>query len=90
MVGFVPEGSAGLLKLKLRLARRWVGTGWDRETARTVRSTLEPFARGNAAGEAAETTRVEPRFDAEITYAEITNDGLVRQPSFKALVPYRL
>jgi hypothetical protein len=30
----------------------------------------------------------EPRFDAEITYAEITTDGMVRQPSFKALLPY--
>lgn len=34
-----------------------------------------------------DTTRVEPRFDAEITYLEITNDGMVRHPSFKRLVP---
>jgi hypothetical protein len=33
----------------------------------------------------ADTTWVEPRFDAEVTYAEITNDGMVRHPVFKAL-----
>jgi ATP-dependent DNA ligase len=37
----------------------------------------------------ADTTWVEPRFDAEIAYAEITDDGMVRHPSFKALLPYR-
>ena len=51
VVGFVSEGSAGLLKL--RLARREqgglvyvgrVGTGWDRDTARAVRRALEPLA----------------------------------------------
>jgi bifunctional non-homologous end joining protein LigD len=36
-----------------------------------------------------DTTWVEPRFDAEITYSEITNDGMVRQPSFKALLRRR-
>jgi hypothetical protein len=30
---------------------------------------------------------VEPRFDAEITFAEITDDGMVRHPVFKALLP---
>jgi hypothetical protein len=29
---------------------------------------------------------VEPRLDAEITFAEITDDGMVRHPVFKALV----
>jgi hypothetical protein len=28
---------------------------------------------------------VEPRFDAEVTYAEITDDGMVRHPVFRAL-----
>jgi bifunctional non-homologous end joining protein LigD len=100
VVGFVPEGSAGLLKL--RLARREpagliyvgrVGTGWDRETARELRRGLEPFARPTSplakALKKADTTWVEPRFDAEIAYAEITSDGMVRQPSFKALLPSR-
>ena len=33
-----------------------------------------------------DTTWVEPRFDAEITYAEINDDGMVRHPVLKALV----
>jgi ATP-dependent DNA ligase len=50
VVGFVPEGSGGLLKL--RLARRAgralvyvgrVGTGWGREAARDIRRALERF-----------------------------------------------
>jgi hypothetical protein len=28
-----------------------------------------------------------PRFEAEITYAKITDDGMVRHPTFKRLVP---
>jgi bifunctional non-homologous end joining protein LigD len=36
-----------------------------------------------------DTTWVEPRFDAEITYSEVTNDGMVRQPSFKGLLRRR-
>jgi bifunctional non-homologous end joining protein LigD len=98
VVGFVPEGSGGLLKL--RLARREddalvyvgrVGTGWDRETAREIRRALEPLARPTAPLakplKKVGTTWVEPRFDAEITYAEITHDGMVRHPAFKRLVP---
>src|SRR5207249_11071742 len=47
-----PEGSAGILKL--RLARREggaliyagrVGTGWDHKTAHAIRCALEPLAR---------------------------------------------
>jgi hypothetical protein len=30
--------------------------------------------------------RAEPRYEAEITYADITDDGMVQHPSFKALV----
>jgi bifunctional non-homologous end joining protein LigD len=68
-----------------------VGTGWDRETAREIRRALEPLARPTALLakplKKTDTTWVEPHFDAEITYAEITDDGMVRHPSFKALVP---
>jgi bifunctional non-homologous end joining protein LigD len=97
VIGFVPEGSSGLLKL--RLARREgdalvyvgrVGTGWDRKTAGLIRRALEPLARPTAPLakplKKRDTTWVEPRFDAEITYAEITDDGMVRHPVFKALV----
>jgi hypothetical protein len=38
------------------------------------------------ADQKADTTWVDPRFDAEIAYAEITSDGMVRQPSFKPLL----
>jgi bifunctional non-homologous end joining protein LigD len=50
VIGFVPEGLSGLLKL--RLARRAgntltdvgrVGTGWNREMARDIRGSLEPL-----------------------------------------------
>jgi ATP-dependent DNA ligase len=34
----------------------------------------------------ADTTWIEPRFDAEIAYAEFTDDRMVRHPSFKRLV----
>ena len=98
VIGFVPEGSSGLLKL--RLARREgrelvyvgrVGTGWDRKTAGEIRRALEPLARSTTPLakplKKQDTTWVEPRFDAEINYAEITDDGMVRHPSFKRLVP---
>jgi bifunctional non-homologous end joining protein LigD len=97
VIGFVPEGSTGLLKL--RLARREgrelvyvgrVGTGWDRKTAGRIRRAMEPLARPTAPLAKPltkrDTTWVEPRLDAEITYAEITNDGMVRHPVSKRLV----
>ncbi len=86
--------------MKLRLARREgrelvyvgrVGTGWDRKTAGEIRRALEPLARSTTPLakplKKQDTTWVEPRFDAEINYAEITDDGMVRHPSFKRLVP---
>jgi bifunctional non-homologous end joining protein LigD len=100
VVGFVPEGTSGILKL--RLARREagaliyvgrVGTGWDQKTAAAIRRALEPLARPmpplTVPVKKRDTTWVEPRFDAEITYSEITNDRMVRQPSFKALLRRR-
>jgi bifunctional non-homologous end joining protein LigD len=97
VVGFVPDGAGGLAKL--RLARREgraliyagrVGTGWDHKTARVVRAALAPLARPTSPLTTPirkrDTTWVEPRFDAEITYADVTDDGMVRHPSFKRLV----
>jgi bifunctional non-homologous end joining protein LigD len=97
VIGFVAEGSNGLLKL--RLAHREgdalvyvgrVGPGWDRETARAIRRALVPLARATAPLakplKKADTTWVEPRLDAEITFAEITDDGMVRHPVFKRLI----
>jgi bifunctional non-homologous end joining protein LigD len=100
VVGFVPEGANGILKL--RLARREgsaliyvgrVGTGWDHKTAAAIRCALEPLARPmsplTVPVKKRDTTWVETRFDAEITYSEVTNDGMIRQPSFKGLLRRR-
>jgi bifunctional non-homologous end joining protein LigD len=97
VVGFVPDGAGGLAKL--RLARREgrtlvyagrVGTGWNHKTARAVRAALAALARPTSPLskpiKKRDTTWVEPRFDAEITYADVTDDGMVRHPSFKRLV----
>jgi bifunctional non-homologous end joining protein LigD len=97
VVSFVPDGAGGLAKL--RLARREaralvyagrVGTGWDHKTARAVRAALAPLARSTSplskSIKKKDTTWVEPRYDAEVTYADITDDGMVRHPSFKRLV----
>ena len=83
---------------KLRLARREgdaliyvgrVGTGWDRKTAAALRRTLAPLA-CTACPLAkkikrADTIWVEPRYEADVAYSEITSDGMVRHPSFKGL-----
>jgi ATP-dependent DNA ligase len=65
--------------------------GWDRATAKAIRRALEPLARPTAPLakplKKADTTWIEPRFDDEIAYAEIADDGMVRHPSFKRLVP---
>jgi hypothetical protein len=34
----------------------------------------------------ADTTWVEPHFEADIVYTEATSDGMLRHPSFKGLV----
>jgi bifunctional non-homologous end joining protein LigD len=99
VVGFVPEGSSGILKLRLARRERGeliyvgrVGTGWDHETAHAIRRALEPLARPTSPltvpVKKRDTTWIEPRFDAEVTYLE-ANDGMLRQPSFKALLRHR-
>jgi bifunctional non-homologous end joining protein LigD len=96
VVGFVPEGSSGLLKLRLarregdalglrRPRRDWLGS----RDARTIRRALAPLARRKSPLseplQKADTTWVEPRHDADVVYAEITDDGTVRHPSFRGL-----
>ena len=96
VVGFAPEGSNGIAKL--RLARRdggalvYVGrvdTGWDRKDAAAIRRALEQLVRATLAKpiKRADTVWIEPRYEVEITYAEITDDGILRHPVFKGLVP---
>ena len=96
MRGFAPDGAGGLAKLRLA---RWegdklvyagrVGTGWDYRTAREIRNTLAPLARRTSPLakpiKKKDTTWVEPWFEAEVAYADMTDDGMVRHPSFKAL-----
>ncbi len=97
VVGFAPEGASGIAKL--RLARRErdalvyvgrVGTGWDRKTAAAIRRALAPLARGACPLakpiKRADTIWIEPRYEADVVYSEITSDGMVRHPSFKGLV----
>jgi bifunctional non-homologous end joining protein LigD len=92
VVGYAPEGSSGLKKL--RLARREgaelvyvgrVGTGWSREVAKEIRRALEPLKRSTAPLakplKKADTVWVTPSFDAEIT-----DEGMVRHPVFRALL----
>jgi bifunctional non-homologous end joining protein LigD len=67
-----------------------VGTGWDHKTARAVRAALAPLARPTSSLskpiKKKDTTWVQPRYDAEVMYADITDDGMVRHPSFKRLI----
>jgi bifunctional non-homologous end joining protein LigD len=97
VVGFVPEGSDGLLKL--RLARREggaliyagaVGTGWDRKAARSIRRALDPHLRRRSPlhkrVKAPDTRWVEPAYDAEVAYSDVTAHGMLQRPVFKALV----
>jgi bifunctional non-homologous end joining protein LigD len=96
VVGYAPDGMGGLAKL--RLARREagklvyagrVGTGWDYRTARDIRAALAPLARSTSPLAKPlrknDTTWTEPRYEAEVAYADMTDDGMIRHPSFKAL-----
>jgi hypothetical protein len=47
---------------------------------------LVPTLRRNDIVVAADTEWVEPRFEAEVVFTEITSHGMLRLPSFKALV----
>jgi bifunctional non-homologous end joining protein LigD len=97
VVGFAPEGSAGIAKL--RLARHEgdslvyvgrVGTGWDRKTAAAIRRALEPLARPACPLakpiRRKDTVWVEPNYETDVAYTELTDDGMLRHPSFKGLI----
>jgi bifunctional non-homologous end joining protein LigD len=97
VVGFVPgAGGISALRLGRREGRELlyvgkVGTGFTRKSAAEVRRQLEPLAVKRSPLtkpiRKPDTTWVEPKFQAEVTYGHITNDGLLRHPSFKRLVP---
>jgi bifunctional non-homologous end joining protein LigD len=84
----------------LRLARRdgdklvyagKVGTGFSVRTAQSVRARLEPLMRKTPPVshplKRPDTTWVEPMVEADIACMDLTDDGMVRHPSFKGLKP---
>ena len=98
VVGFVPEASSAVAALRLGELRDGklmyvgkVGTGWGRELSAEMRRTLQPLARPTPPLaeriRKAGTVWVEPRYQADVEFAEITDEGLVRHPSFKGLSP---
>jgi bifunctional non-homologous end joining protein LigD len=69
-----------------------VGTGFNSENSGPVLKALSklkrptpPFTAGVNPPRAKEITWVDPKLVAEVEYANITSDGLLRQASFKAL-----
>jgi bifunctional non-homologous end joining protein LigD len=66
-----------------------VGTGWSRKLATGIRRTLDPLARPAHALDRnlkkKDTVWIEPRFEADVEFTEISTDGHVRHPSFKGL-----
>ncbi|WP_375257508.1 DNA ligase D [Citreimonas sp.] len=67
-----------------------VGTGWDADTMDEIATRLKPLSRKTAptlvpAAEARGMNWVTPRLVAEVRYAEVTEDGRLRHPSFEGL-----
>jgi DNA ligase D-like protein (predicted ligase) len=67
-----------------------VGTGFDERTLRSLRSELGKLERDTPAFELGKPPRAgvhwsEPRLVAQISFAEWTRDGLLRQPRFQGL-----
>lgn len=96
VVGFTREAAGGVAALHLAKAEGKrlsyagkVGTGFSRKTAAAVRRLLEqivvdaPALAGKP--RAAKTVWVEPTYFAEVTFRDITADGLLRHSSFQGL-----
>ncbi|SDY11441.1 DNA ligase D [Citreimonas salinaria] len=67
-----------------------IGTGWDADTMDEIAARLKPLARKTApapvpAAEARGMNWVTPRLVVEVRYAEVTEDGRLRHPSFEGL-----
>lgn len=76
---------------RLRYAGR-VGTGFDRETLKSLKKTLKPlelketpFDLNSPKGKNADTHWVEPVKVCEVTFAQWTSDGILRQPVFEGM-----
>jgi bifunctional non-homologous end joining protein LigD len=88
------EGELGALLVgyhdggELRYAGK-VGTGFDARALRTLRERLEPLARDASPFGGRQPERgarfVEPELVAEVDFAEWTNAGTLRHPSYKGL-----
>jgi bifunctional non-homologous end joining protein LigD len=96
VIGFIPAGGGAIAAL--RLGRQEgnelvyagkVGTGFSQKTAQTVRQRLEPLMRRTPPLakplRKKDTIWVEPKLSAKVEILELTDDGYVRQASFKGL-----
>jgi bifunctional non-homologous end joining protein LigD len=97
VVGFVPSGANSIAALRLgrREGRELVyvgkaGSGFTAQSARDVRSRLEPLIRARPALtrplKKRDTSWVEPKIEAEIEFRGMTSDGMLRHPVFKGLI----
>ncbi len=102
VIGYVKGGAGGSFGA-MRLAKKErgklhyigkVGTGWNNAMAIKLAKMLAPIEIPKAPVEGRlikkDTRWVEPRYEADIVYTEISNDGMLRHPSFKGIEPIKL
>ena len=95
VIGYVPARGNSIAALRLGRregdALRYVGkagTGFTERSAQSVRERLEPLTRRTPPVpklRKKDTVWVEPKLTAKIEYRGITEDGMLRHPSFKGL-----
>jgi bifunctional non-homologous end joining protein LigD len=96
VVGFVPESTAGIAALRLGEMREGklmyagkVGTGWSRQAAADIRRKMDAQVRKSSPLDEPirklDTRWVEPRYEADVAFSDVTDDGLVRHPRFHGL-----
>ena len=95
MIGFVkdPTGVAALYLGKREgkdlVYMGKVGTGWSRTVSSQIRKQLNevvtPKSKLTKPIKKPKATWVEPSFQAEVEYRDITSEGLLRAASFKGL-----
>jgi bifunctional non-homologous end joining protein LigD len=97
VIGYVPAKSNSIAAI--HLARREAGglvyagkagTGFTMKSAQDVRARLEPLMRRTPPTakplRKRDTVWVEPKLSARIEFRGVTEDGMLRHPSFKGLV----
>ncbi len=98
VIGYVPAKPNSIAAI--RLARRGAGglvyagkagTGFTMKSAQDVRKRLEPLMRRTPPTakplRKKDTVWVEPKLSARIEFRGVTEDGMLRHPSFKGLLP---